>query len=618
MLDVERFLSEIEPFNHLDKREIQSIAHNLLVAYYKKGEVIFKEGSSPLDFLYILRSGSVLLEKDGEVVEYIHEGECFGYVSLMTSEAPSSTAKAVEDSVIFLLNKKIFDRLISQREEFREYFAKKLAKRVRLSLKGGELSHIERYAQVSLESINLRRALILDASQSVDAAVKLMVAEDSTFVLVKLPQGVGIVTERDILKKVLAKGLKTQEVKLKDIATFPVISIDKDKSLYEAMVLMAKHGIRKLVVKKGEEILGVLEDRDIIAYESKNALLLIKEIDKAKTTQDLRYLYYLLKEQILDLVFTGTDPERLGEYISELNDRFMKRAVYIAINRLGEEPLVPFSVMVLGSEGRKEQSLKTDQDNALIYQDYPLLDFDPKDYFERFSKYYIEALLEIGFPPCPGNVMLSNPFWRRSSKEWKSVVKEWIEKPKSENTLNVAIFFDFRNVFGDQTLAEDLWKHILETLRENPGFVPFLAVDAVRFGSPIGFFGDFVVEKSGEHKGEIDIKKRGIFPITQGVRALALEKGIEERNTFERIERLKEVGLLSKEFARDLKESYRFLLSLRFKTQAKKIKEGKEADNYINPKELSRTEKSTLKDTFRVIKEFQELLYDRYNLRYFE
>ncbi|MFN3870588.1 MAG: putative nucleotidyltransferase substrate binding domain-containing protein [Aquificaceae bacterium] len=618
MLDVERFLSEIEPFNHLDKKEIQTIAHNLLVEYYKKGEVIFKEGSSPLDFLYILRSGSVLLEKDGEIVEYIHEGESFGYVSLMISEPPSSTAKAVEDSVVFLLNKKIFDKLIGQREEFREYFAKKLAKRVRLSSKGGELSHIERYTQVPVESINLRPAFILDASQSVEDAVRLMVAKDSTFVLVKLPEGVGIITERDILKKVLAKGLKTQEVKLRDIATFPIVSIDKDKSLYEAMVLMAKHGIRKLVVKRGGEILGVLEDRDLIAYESKNALLLIKKIDKAKTTQDLRYIYNLLKEQIIDLVFSGTDPERLGEYISELNDRFMKRAVYITINKLGEEPLVPFSVMVLGSEGRKEQSLKTDQDNALVYQDYPLLDFEPKDYFERFSKVYIQVLLEIGFPPCPGNVMISNPFWRRSLKEWRSAAKEWIKKPKSENILNVAIFFDFRNVFGDQTLVEDLWRHILETLKENPGFIPFLAVDAVRFRPPVGFFGDFAVEKSGEHKGEIDIKKGGIFPITQGIRALALEKGIEERNTFERIEKLKDIGVLSKEFARDLTESYRFLLSLRFKTQAKKIKEGKEADNYINPRELSRTEKSTLKDTFKVIKEFQDLLYDRYNLRYFE
>lgn len=231
----------------------------------------------------------------------------------------------------------------------------------------------------------------------------------------------------------------------------------------------------------------MLEDRDIIAYESKNAVLLIKEIDKAKTVQELRYLYGLVREQVLELVFHGTDPEKLGEYISEINDRFMKRAVYIALNRLGEEPLVPFSIMVLGSEGRKEQSLKTDQDNALIYQDYPLLDFEPRAYFERFSKVYIEVLLQIGFPACPGNVMISNPFWRRSAGEWESVVSEWIEKPKPENILNVAIFFDFRNVFGDQTLVQKLWEHVKNSIKKNPGFIPFLAVDAVRFKPPLGF-----------------------------------------------------------------------------------------------------------------------------------
>ncbi|MFN3471343.1 MAG: putative nucleotidyltransferase substrate binding domain-containing protein [Aquificaceae bacterium] len=618
MLDVERFLSEIEPFSYLDKKEIQSIAHNLLVEYYKKGEVIFKEGASPLDFLYILRSGSLVLEREGEILEYIHEGECFGYLSLMTSSPPTSTAKAIEDSVVFLLNKKIFNKLISDKESFREYFARKMAKRMQNVASKGLFSVVERHREVYLEDINLRPLLIMEGSQRVEEAIKEMVSKDSTYVLVKLPEGLGIITERDVLKKVLAKGLRPEEVKLKDVATFPLVWIESKSTLYDAMVLMARHGIRKLLIKKDGEPVGVLEDRDLIAYESKNAVLLIKEIDKAKTVEDLRYLHKLVMEQALDLVFSGTDPERLGEYISELNDRFMKRAVYMAINQLGEEPIVPFSIMVLGSEGRREQSLKTDQDNALIYEDYPLLDFDPKDYFERFSKVYIEVLLKVGFPPCPGNVMLSNPFWRRSLKEWKAAVKDWIEKPKSENLLNIAIFFDFRNVFGDQTLAEDLFKHILEALKENPGFIPFLAVDAVRFRPPIGFFGDLVVEKSGEHKGEIDIKKGGIFPITQGIRALALEKGIEERNTFERIERLKEVGLLSKEFARDLKESYKFLLSLRFKTQAKKIKEGKEADNYINPKELSRTEKNTLKDAFKIIKEFQDLLYERYNLRYFE
>lgn len=617
MLDAERFLSEIEPFNYLDKKEIQSIAHNLLVEYYKKGEIIFKEGASPLDFLYILRSGSLVLEREGEVIEYIHEGECFGYISLMTSSPPSSTVKAIEDSVVFLLNKKIFNKLISTNENFREYFARKLAKRMQNVASKG-LSSVERHMEVSLEDINLRPLLVMEGSSTVEEAIKEMVSKDSTYVLIKLPEGMGIITERDVLRKVLAKGLRPEEVKLKDVASFPVVWIESKSTLYDAMVLMARHGIRKLLVKKNGDPVGVLEDRDLIAYESKNAVLLIKEIDKAKTVEDLKYLYGLVKEQTLDLVFQGTDPEKLGEYISEINDRFMKRAVYVAMNRLGEEPLVPFSIMVLGSEGRREQSLRTDQDNALIYQDYPLLDFDPKKYFERFSKVYIDTLLEIGFPPCPGNVMISNPFWRRSAKEWRSAVKDWIEKPKEENILNVAIFFDFRNVFGDQSLTEDLWSFILQTLKENPGFLPFLAVDAVRFKPPIGFFGDFVVEKTGEHKGEIEIKKGGIFPITQGIRALALEMGIGKRNTFERIEELKRLGVFSEEHAKDLKEAYRFLLSLRFKFQAQKIKEGKEPDNYINPNRLSRAEKNTLKDVFKIIKEFQEFLYERYNLRFFE
>ncbi len=617
MLDAEKFLSEIEPFSLLDKREIQSIVHNLLVEYYKKGEIIFKEGSTPLEFLYILRKGSILLEREGEIIEYIHEGECFGYISLMTSNPPSSTAKALEDSVVFLLNKKIFNKLISK-EAFREYFSRKLAKRLQLAEKKEFKHGIERYTTVSLESINLRPLLVLEGEKTVEDAIKEMVSKDSTYLLVNMREGLGIITERDVLKKVIAKGLSPKETKLESIASFPVISIESSSTLYDAMLLMSRHGIRKLLLVKDGNPIGVIEDRDIIAYESKNVVLLIKEVDKAKGVEDLKYLYNLVKEQVLDLVFQGADPERLAEYISEINDRFMKRAVYIAMNRLGEEPLVPFSIMVLGSEGRKEQSLKTDQDNALIYQEYPILDFDAKEYFERFSKVYINTLLEIGFPPCPGNVMISNPFWRRSLKEWQQAVKDWIEKPKSENMLNIAIFFDFRNVFGDQTLSEDLWGNILERLKENPGFLPFLAVDAVRFKPPIGFFKDFIVEKTGEHRGEIDIKKGGIFPITQGIRALALEGKISERNSFERIRILKSLGILTTELARDLEESYRYLLSIRFRFQAKKIKEGKEPDNYINPQELSRTEKNTLKDVFRIIKEFQDFLYERYNLRFFE
>ncbi len=618
MLDAEKFLSEVEPFSFLDKEEIRKIAHNLQVAYYKKGEVIFEENSKPLEYLYLLRSGSVRLEREGQLVEYIHKGESFGYPSLMTSESPNLIALAVEDSVVFLLHKKLFNKLLSEHEDIREYFTKKLTKRLQLfqTLKVGQ--GVEKLLEVSLENINLRSPLTLSGDSKVEDALRLMVEKDSAFVLVESGGSLGIITERDILKKVLAKGLDIRDVKLKDVATFPVIGLPVDSSLYDAMLLMTKHSIRKLVVFKEGKPVGVVEDRDIIAYESKNAVLLVKEVEKAKDVEELRYLYNLVKEHVVELVLQGVDPEKLSANISELNDRFMKRAVYITINRLGEEPLVPFSIMVLGSEGRKEQSLKTDQDNALIYQELPINDHEPREYFERFSQEYIKVLLRIGFPPCPGNVMLSNPFWRRSTAEWEREVSKWIQKPEPENLLNTAIFFDFRNVFGDSTLVQRLWNHIKMEVEKNRGFIPFLAVDAIRFSPPIGFFRDFVVEKSGEHRGEIDIKRGGIFPITQGVRAMALEMGIDERNTIERIERLREKGVFSDEYARDLKDAYRFLTSLRLHFQAKKIKEGKEPNNYINPKHLSKSQKNMLKDVFRFVKEFQELLREHYNLRYFE
>ncbi len=617
MLDAERFLLETEPFKDLNKEEIRRLAHNLMVEVFKKGELLFEEGSKPLEFLYLLRSGAVVLKRQGMDIEYLHEGESFGYVSLMTSEPPTSTAMALEDSVVFLINKKLFNDLLSRYEGFREYFTRKLTKRL-VSIRRKPVSSVDRRMEIRLEDMNLKAPVVLDGSLYVSDAIKELVLKDLTHVLVKLPQGFGMLTERDILKKVLAKGLSPQEVRLEEVATFPLIYLEGDKTLYDAMLLMARHGIRKLVVFKEGKPSGVLEDRDIIAYESRNAVLLIKEIDRAKSVEELGYLYSLVKEHILELVFEGTDPERLGEYISELNDRFMKRAVFLTLLRLGEEPLVPFSIMVLGSEGRKEQSLKTDQDNALMYADYPMLDFEPREYFERFSKEYVRVLLEVGFPPCPGNVMVSNPFWRRSIEEWKREVARWIEKPEPENMLNVAIFFDFRNVFGDQSLTEDLWQIIRKLIEKNKGFIPFLAVDAVRFSPPIGFFRDFVVEKTGEHKGEIDIKKGGIFPITQGVRAIALEHGIGSRNTFERVRELEKLGVFTKEYARDLEEAYRFLLSLRFKFQAQKMKEGKEPDNYINPNHLSKTEKGMLKDVFKLIKDFQGYLYERYRLRYFE
>ncbi|MCS7149721.1 MAG: DUF294 nucleotidyltransferase-like domain-containing protein [Caldimicrobium sp.] len=617
MLDAERFLQEIEPFNLLSNEEIRDLVSSIEVAYYKKDEIIYREGNSPLKYLYILRSGVVVLEREGEIVEYLHEGYTFGYTSLIGQEPPFVTARSLENSVVFLLPYDRFRTLYKEKEFFREYYTKKLSRGLLISKPKVYSSPLEQHLERALEELELRPMIILDGEVTINEAVREMVTKDSTYVFVNLPQGIGIVTERDILKKVIAPGLDPARVKLIEIASFPVISIDNKASLYEAVVLMSRFGIRKLLVTKEGKPRGVLEERDIILYESKNAVTLIKEIDKAKTIDDLRYLYGLLKDHVLEQIMHGIDPEKLSYYLSELNDRFMKRAVYFTLERLGEEPRSPFCILVLGSEGRREQSLKTDQDNALIYQEYEGAGFNAHVYFERFSKVYIKTLLEIGFPPCPGGVMLNEPFWRRSFNDWTRAVDNWINNPKPENTLRIAIFFDFRSIFGDETLSQALWNLIAESMRINSTFARFLAYDAINFKPPLGLFKDFVVEKAGEHFGEFDIKKGGIFPIVQGIRALALENGIRTPNTFERINELRGLNVIGSDYAKDLKEAYKFLLALRFKFQAQKIREKKEPDNYINPKLLSKADRNTLKDIFRFIRDFQDFLRDRYKLMYF-
>lgn len=606
-----KFLKNTYPFNRLPDEEIGNLSQYLLKKEYQRGDVIFKEGGQPLEFLYIIKKGEVFLEKNNQLVFHLKEGDIFGYVSLIGELSPATTARVVEDNTFILaLPKDSFVKLLSKYDEFARFFTKELAKRVHRVPQTKASFQMERLIDVRIKDIKLKEPIIIDSRTTLQEAIKLMAERDSTFCLIKRDNSVGIITERDVIKKVLSKDLNPQHIKAEDIATFPVIEMSSSEPLFNALLTMAKHGIRKLVIKDGNSIIGVLDDRTVISHESKNIIFLIKEIDKAKTVEELAYIYSITQDSIIEGVLSGMDPEYVGKYISELNDRFMKRVAELTENLSGTPPSTTYSIMVIGSEGRREQSLKTDQDNALIYE-------NKNNGFEKFSQIYIDLLLKIGFPPCPGNVMLNNPYWRRSKEDWIKEINRWMENPKPENVLNISIFFDFRRVAGSENLVEELREHIKKKLKTSKIFLPFLASEAVKFKPPLSFFKTFVVEKTGEHKGKIDIKKYGIFPIVQGVRVMALDNEITETNTFERIRSLKSKGVFTKEFAKDLEDCYRFLMSLRLKSQATQIREGKTPDNYIDPHILSKTEKGILKDSFEKIEEFQKLLFDKYNLRYF-
>lgn len=612
-MEVLEIIRQIYPFNTLPSEEIEDIVSKAELKVYKKNEILFKEGSEPLKFLYIILEGEVFLEKNSQLIAHLKGGDIFGYVSLVSEMPPVSTAIIVEENTkILQIEKEKFLDLLTKYQSFSRYFTKELAKRIHRTPRLRSSFQIERLLDVRIKDIKIKEPILIRGDANITDTAKTMAENDSTFCLVQRDGDIGIITERDIIKKVLAKEINPSEIKAQDVATFPVIAMDASEPLFNAMLTMAKHKIRKLVIKNAGAIWGILDDRVVISHESKNIVFLIKEIERAKTIEELSYFYSLVNESVVEGVMSGLDPEYVGKYIAELNDHFMSRVAQLVEEELGK-PSFRYAIIVIGSEGRREQSLKTDQDNALVFEGNK----ESKDYFEKFSEKYIKYLLDIGFPPCQGNVMLNNAYWRRTKEEWFKEISRWMENPKPENVLNISIFFDFRNVYGDEELIDELWHYIFTKIKTSKHFLPFLASEAIKFRVPIGFLGNFKTEKEGKHKGEIDIKKYGIFPITQGIRVLSLHNEIRNTNTFERIRKLKEMSIFTSDFARDMEEGYRFLMALRLREQAKEIRNGVLPDNYINPKELARTEKEILKNIFRKIEEFQKLLFDKYNLRYF-
>ncbi|MBZ4681268.1 putative nucleotidyltransferase substrate binding domain-containing protein [Thermodesulfobacterium sp.] len=468
-----------------------------------------------------------------------------------------------------------------------------------------------------LKNLPLKTPLIVGEEDSLDKVIKLMVEKEYSFVVVQGKEGLGIITERDILQKVVYQRKDPFGIKAKEIATFPLVSLSTDHRLFEAILLMAEKRLRKVAVFDKGILQGVLEDTDIISFQSKNLVSLLYQVELAHELEELAKLYSLVKEALLNQISEGFNPEYLGKYLAEINDRFIKKTWEITLKETELSFPAKFGFFVLGSEGRKEQSFKTDQDNALIYEDLPDRKKEVDLFFESFSSTFIENLLKVGFPPCPGGVMISNPLWRGDLQTWKKRLSNWMDCSQKEALLNLCIFLDFRMVYGDEEIEKEIRGWIKEKISKNKGLIVCLAAEAIRFEPPLNFLGRFITEKEGPNKGKLDLKKTAIFPIVQGIRALALEYNLWHTNTFDRIDALKEEGILSLDFASELKEGYRFILSLQFLNQAKKLQTGQPPDNYLNPQELSKKDRDQLKQVFKTIKTFQEFLFRKYNLRFF-
>ncbi|MBK1643932.1 signal transduction protein [Thiocapsa imhoffii] len=424
---------------------------------------------------------------------------------------------------------------------------------------------------------------------------------------------VGMVTDRDLRNKVVAQGRSPSDLLVSDVMNRPLVTIGEDDYLFDALYLMTRRRIHRLcVIDANGELCGIVTDSDALRLQSRSPQLLMKEIEEATGVDELKSLHRKLEQLVIHLAGTGVATKDLVQTVAHLNDRILIRLIELVRSARYPDLTDRFAFLALGSEGRQEQTLSTDQDNAIVFADD--LSESERERLAAFSEDLIDRLIEIGVPPCAGGIMAKNPAWRRSLSEWKLVLEKWLRTPSPENILSGSMFFDLRTLYGDSGFESELKAHIQSQLQANNLFLAHSAANAVGFKPPLGLLGQIKPERRGPNRGSIELKKAGIFPITEGIKAMALQAGVGDGGTRGRVFGLERVGVLRPEQADHLITALDFLVTLRLRGQLLAIEQGRTPNNYLPLERLNRIEEGRLKLALKEVSRFQTFLYGRFHL----
>ncbi len=626
--EVLTFLKTVPPFQFLDDAGLKSVAGSLSMEFYPKDTVILRQNGPASNALRIIKKGGVKISIEsgsGEdvVIDYRGEGETFGLVSIMSKEKQKTTIVAIDDTICYMIDKGNVHKLIDSypvlteyflQSHFTKYMAKTYGEMRDKSLFYGSSDHILFTTQVC--EIAAKEVITANDETPIQEAAQLMSKERISSLVIIDDSGlpVGIVTDRDLREKVVSKGRDVLEP-VRNIMSLPLIRVDARDYCFEAVLKMLKYNIHHVLVIKDGALKGVITNHDLMMLQGRAPLSFAKDIENQQAIDGLIPVSRKINKIIGFLLKEGAKAGNITKIITELNDRLVRKVLEIAERKFGRPP-VPYCWIALGSEGRKEQTFRTDQDNAIIYADTDSAELEnsAKKYFSAFSGFVKESLLKCGFPPCPADYMASNPKWRQPLKVWKKYFSVWISTPTPDAVLNSLIFFDFRPLYGETGLAEELRDSLNSMLEGEKVFLGYLANMITKNTPPIGFFKSFVVEKSGEHKNELNLKIKGITPIVDILRLFALERGVRETSTLERIEALKDKHTIVKEYADELEHAFEFITLLRIHNQVEQIEAGREIDNFINPNNLSNLEKKTIKEAFHLISRIQDFIIERYKM----
>jgi CBS domain-containing protein len=588
------FLRLHPPFDRLGPGELARLGESLEIAYAPRGARLLSRGGEPARFLSVVRKGVVHLERDGEVLRALEEGDCFGFPSLLGRASPHADVVAAEDALLYQIPEATYGKLLESSPGFAQFFLQDLAGRLRQA--AGTPLPLGRELTAPVGRLQLSPPVTIDPGASVGEAARRMRDARVSSLLVVAPEGAeppGILTDRDLRSRVLALG-KGPETPVGEAATRPAATLSAGASLFEALLFFLENGVHHAPIEEGGRIVGMLTDTDLLRLEGRSPLAVLRAIDRLAGPSGLSSYGREIAGTVEAQVASGVEAAEVGRIVSRLNDALVRRLLRLAEEELGPPP-APYAWIVLGSEGRMEQALLTDQDNALVFGDGG--DDRAAAYFEALAERVVGGLLAAGFPPCPGGYMATR--WHRPLPAWVELFRGYVERADPESRLAAVTFFDFRAVAEGLGLAP-LDEELRRAGRE-AGFLTLLARDALVFTPPLG-----LLHQVREEEGGVDLKKGGIAPIVGLARLYALAAGSLARPTLERLAAAGRAGTLSAEGAGTLAEAFRFFLRLRLAAQLRALRAGEAPGNRVRLGDLTPLERVHLKEVFLALREIQE------------
>lgn len=620
------FLRQYPPFNQMEASDLEFLAKRLRLIFYPRGELITSPEAGPAQSFHIIKQGRVHAElapvrqDNTEKLMDLGPGECFPVGALLSRRPVRAVYQAAEDTFCFELDYDDFHKLLKLSNPFNSACTLRLANLL-------DQAHRQVQSQASQglgndTSLNIRLAerirrapITCTVNTSLREVLHTMDREHvgSMIVVDEAHRPIGVFTLHDLLNRVTLPE-RSLDDSIETVMSPNPITLTPAAFAFEAAMLMAYHGFHHVCVVDQGKLVGVISERDLFSLQRVGLVNLSRAIHRAQDIDKLARFGRDIHLLIGQMIAQGVRVEQITQIITLLNDHVTRRAIEIC---MAEHPdtEISFSWLAFGSEGRAEQTLKTDQDNGILFS---VPDGQSADAVRAkllpLALRINQALDQCGFPLCTGNIMASNPECCLSFDEWRQRFARWIDQGTPEHLLKSSIFFDFRVLMGPAEPADSLRAWLLDKTAQNSRFRRQMAANAMGFRPPLGFLGDFRVATKGAHRNTLDLKLNGVTPIVDAARIIALSAGVQETNTTERLRRAASLEVLNEEDVAAWIDSSQYIQMLRMRVHQQQALEGKPLSNHVNPDLLNDLDQRILKEAFRQVRKLQSRLATEYQL----